>query len=68
MKAHITIERTLSRGYEIEYSTLEDLRQKADALLEQVQQHPEEMEDCGEAWDYAATDADGYRDLIPWSR
>lgn len=67
MKAHITIERTLSRGYEIEYSTLEDLRQKADALLEQVQQHPEEMEGAGESWDYAAVDENTGNDLIPWA-
>lgn len=68
MKAQITIERTLSRGYEIEYDGLEDLQAKAEELLKLVQDHPEEMEGCGEVWDYAATDTSGYEDLISWSR
>ena len=66
-KAHITVAVTYTRGFEVEYETLDDLREQAVALAKQMQDAPEEMEGAGENWDYAATDEDGYNDLIPWA-
>ena len=63
MKVYVTVERVLSRGYTVEVKDPSEVEEAAEALMD----HPEEMEDSGENWDYAVSDEEG-RDLIPWSR
>ena len=65
MKVYLTIERTVSRGYEIEVNSEEEVEEKALDLMAQLMQDPRQMEDGGESWDFAADDEEG-RTLIPW--
>lgn len=63
MKYYITIERSLSRGYEIEANSEEEMQRKAEELLASLMEIPSEMEDGGESWDYAVSGEDG-QDVI----
>lgn len=67
MKYNVTIERVLTRGYEIEADTEEELLHKVEELQSSLMDDPAEMEDSGESWDYAVTDDEG-RDIITWSK
>lgn len=67
MKYNVTIERALTRGYEIEVDTEEEMLRKVEELQAALMDDPAEMEDSGESWDYAVTDDEG-RDIITWSR
>ena len=67
MKVYVTVERVLSRGYTVEVKDPSEVEEAAEALMEHLMEHPEEMEDSCENWDYAVSDEEG-RDLIPWSR
>lgn len=59
MKYHVSIERTLSRGYEIEADTAEEMRRKAEELQTAAQADPEQLEDSGESWECTITDEAG---------
>lgn len=65
MKVYLTIERTLSRGYEIDVDSPEQVEEKALELMAQLTADPQQMEDGGESWDFAADDEEGCT-LIPW--
>ena len=65
MKVYLTIERTLSRGYEIDVNSEDEVEEKALEILSSLQEDPQQMEDAGESWDFAADDESG-RTLIPW--
>lgn len=67
MKVNVTVERVLSRGYTVEVKDPSEVEEAAEDLMDHLMEHPEEMEDSGENWDYAVSDEEG-RDLIPWSR
>lgn len=65
MKVYLTIERILSRGYEIDVNSEDEVQEKALEILSSLQEDPQQMEDAGESWDFAADDEEG-RTLIPW--
>ena len=65
MKVYLTIERTLSRGYEIDVDSSDQVEEKALELMAQLTADPQQMEDAGESWDFAADDESG-RTIIPW--
>lgn len=63
----ITIERTLSRGVWFKAADDDAARTKAERINAYIQEHPGEIEDAGEHWDYALDDTQTGRTVKPWT-
>jgi hypothetical protein len=56
MRYTITLERSLTREYEIEADTLGEAIDRADAILAETRECPAEMDGNGEFWSYELMD------------
>jgi hypothetical protein len=66
VKYEITIEKSLTRSFEVEAETDEEAIEKAKTLIQKADQSPAEMDNADEYWDYKILD-DRERTVVDWA-